>query len=119
VRIFREGQTLTKTATLDVLKQPKEERVEPAPNRSGGVDSKALGIAIRDTDSGVLVERVLPGSPADGKLVRGDVIVEVDRTQVRSAAELGKRIEAAPANKPVLLKVRRGDATRYVGIDRK
>jgi len=44
---------------------------------------------------GVLVESVLPGSPADGKLFAGDLIVSVDGKAVKDPEQLGSLIQAA------------------------
>jgi S1-C subfamily serine protease len=65
---------------------------------------------------GALVQRTLPGSPADEALEKGDVILEVNRRAVGSAAEAARAMEAAGGT--VLLKIRRGAATRFVAIER-
>ncbi len=80
--------------------------------------SSGLGIGIGDEDGQVVVERVAPNGPADGKLRTGDVIEEVNHQPVANANELASKVRAAAADKPVLLRVKRGDQSRYVAIER-
>ncbi len=67
----------------------------------------------------MVVRRIMPGSPAEGQLVPGDVIVEVNREAVRTTADLGNKVKAAPSKKPLLLLVKQGNSTRYVAIEPK
>jgi serine protease Do len=100
----------------------KEETAQNDQDQGGlaepGAKSSSLGIAVADEDGQVVVERVLPDGPADGKLRRGDVIEEINHQPVTAAADLGAKVKATPADKPVLLRVKRGDQSRYVAIER-
>jgi len=70
-----------------------------------------------EPDVGVLVTSVEPGSPAEeAGLRRGDLILEVDRTEVKSTSDLQARLGAAQGR--ALLLVRRGDATIFVPLKR-
>jgi serine protease Do len=70
-----------------------------------------------EDDTGVLVTAVEPGSPADhAGLRRGDLVLEVDRTEVSSTKELQDRLESAGDR--ALLLVRRGEATIFVPLKR-
>ena len=66
-----------------------------------------------------MVQRVLPGSAADGRARRGDVIVEVNRVAVGRAADAIKQMGATPAGQPDLMKVKREGKTRFVAIERR
>ncbi len=91
----------------------------PAGPAESGAKTSTLGVAVADLDGKVVVQRVSPDGPADGKLRRGDVIEEVDHAPVTTAADLGAALQArAVPGKPVLLRVRRGDQSRYVAIER-
>ena len=46
------------------------------------------------------------------------MIVEADRKPIASANDLRSRVREAPADKPILLKVKRGDSSRFIAIDR-
>jgi len=88
------------------------------PGSAPGDRSSALGIGVADEGGRVIVERVAPDGPSDGKLRPGDVIEEVANQPVMTAADLASRVKAAPADAPVLLRVKRGEQARYVAIAR-
>jgi S1-C subfamily serine protease len=88
------------------------------PSAGPSEPASGLGIAVGEEDGSVVVERVAPDSPADGKLRPGDVIEEVNHQHVASAKDLAARVQASSSDKPVLLRVKRGDQSRYVAIDR-
>jgi len=53
-----------------------------------------------------LVQQVQPGSPADNAgLQQGDVIVEVDRKPVQSAADVQKALSSVPKGQDALVLV--------------
>ncbi len=55
---------------------------------------------------GAIVEEVQPGSPADNAgLQRGDVIMEVNRRSVKSAAEVAQALSGVPAGQDALVLV--------------
>ena len=55
---------------------------------------------------GAIVEDVQPGSPADNAgLQRGDVIMEVNRHAVKSAAEVGEALSSVPSGQDALVLV--------------
>jgi serine protease Do len=117
---LRDKQTHDVEVPLAALTEEKGEGPgsEQGPNASPGERSSALGIGVGEEDGHVVVERVAPDGPADGKLQPGDVIEEVNRQPVASASDLASKVQAAPTNKPVLLRVRRGDQSRYVAVER-
>ena len=67
--------------------------------------AEALGL-----DHGVIVTKVLPGSPAEkGGLQPGDIILEVNGKPVKSATELQFAVMKTPPGKEITLTVLRGD----------
>ena len=71
-----------------------------------------------EATQGVLITSVQPGSPADdAELRRGDVILEVDRTETEDSNDL--RIQLDAADDGALFLIRRGDATIFVPIKRR
>jgi len=64
------------------------------------------------------VGRVLPGSPADGQLVPGDVIIEVNHSAVHRPEDVVARAKSTPNGSPVLFKIKREGKSRYVAIER-
>jgi serine protease Do len=70
-----------------------------------------------DTADGVLITSVAPGSPADdANLRRGDVILEVDRSEIETVDDLRAQLDAADDG--ALFLIRRGDSTIFVPIKR-
>lgn len=93
------------------------ESSQSSPNASPGEPS-GLGIGIGEENGQVVVESVAPNGPADGKLRPGDVIEEIDHHAVSGAEDLAARVHASSASQPILLRVKRGDQSRYVAITR-
>ena len=98
---------------------------EPAGAASGAeADVGDLGVGLRELSpavaaetgatTGVLVERVLRGSPADGRLRAGDVIVEVNRRPVATPDEVEAIVRASRGR--VTLLVLRDRAQHFVVI---
>lgn len=65
---------------------------------------------------GALVESVVPGSPADGKLFPGDLIVAVDEEPLEDVQELGRRVRAAGVGRALTLRVEARGTTRTVRV---
>jgi serine protease Do len=122
VTYLRDKQTHAATLTLAPLQNEGEQaRSSEAGGRgseNGQPSSSALGIGVSDDGGQVTVERVNPDGPADGKLRPGDVIEEINHQPVRSAGDLSSKLHAAPGDKPVLLRVKHGDQSRFVAIER-
>jgi serine protease Do len=72
------------------------------------------GAAERGLRAGVVVDRVTTGSPADGRLRPGDVIVEVNRHLVHDVEMLERFLERS--NGTVRLLVLRGDTQQLVAL---
>jgi len=70
-----------------------------------------------DSAEGVLITSVQAGSSADDAQLRsGDVILEVDRSEIKDVDDLRAQLEAADDG--ALLLIRRGDATIFVPLKR-
>jgi serine protease Do len=106
--------------TLVSLKDEADSNAQPAqgPSTGSGQSSPSLGIGVADDDGRVVIQSVAPDGPADGKLRPGDVIEEIDHRPVTGAADLTSKVHGSPADRPVLLRVKRGDQSRYVAIER-
>ncbi len=65
---------------------------------------------------GSRVVEILPGSPAEGKLREGDIIIRADGSRVRMADELVSIVSARDPGTPVQLVVRRGDRQVAVNV---
>jgi serine protease Do len=120
VKFLRDRREMTVDATLDELKdETSTEEQEGAPGTSSGKETASLGVNIADTPEGVTVVQVKPGGAAEGVLRTGDVILEVNRKPVHNAKETLRQVAQAPQRQPILLKIRRDDHERFVGVERR
>jgi serine protease Do len=112
--ILRNGKSVKVPVTLEAL----EGRTERAGNGSGEGQGKARwGVALDDLTPrqqlqapsdlhGAVIEQVRPGSPADNAgLERGDVILEVNRHRMQSAADVQQALKNVPAGQDALVLV--------------
>jgi S1-C subfamily serine protease len=68
-------------------------------------------------EQGVLVSSVTTGSPADeAGLHRGDLIKEVNRTEVSTVQEFKRQVSRLQSGDGLALLVRRGQNTFYAAI---
>ena len=118
LKILRDGKPMTLKATLgahpDDAEEPRMARAEPS--REQGVLER-LGIAAGEIPAalqrelggaqGVYVQRVAPDSPAADELQTGDVILAVNRTPVKTVAELERALQAVPSGRAVRMRVLR------------
>jgi putative serine protease PepD len=66
--------------------------------------------------TGARVEQVQSGGPASGLLQKGQLIVAVNATPVRTMAELRARLYVLPPGTPVTVSVQQPGGTKVVGI---
>jgi serine protease Do len=127
VVVMRDGKRTKLRAKVGILKEPGETQLASTAESHGPAEfglrvqdltpelAQRLGV---DDGQGVVITSIEPGSPADeAELRSGDVILEVDRSEVSSVSDLRARLDAADDG--TLLLVRRGDATIFVPVKRR
>lgn len=72
---------------------------------------KKAGIPVEYTYKGVYVLRVIPGMPAEGKLMPGDLVFEVDGNAFKSSDEFIKYVSSKKAGDTVKLAYKRNGKT--------
>ena len=130
ITVIRDGKRVVLHPKIALLEEPGADTQKTsggplAPPRG----SKSFGLSVQDLTSelaeqlgledtkGVVVASVDPDGPAnEAGIRRGDVIVEVDRHEVKDAASLQKALEKSDDR--ALLLVRRGDNQLYVTVKR-
>jgi serine protease Do len=101
-----------KTASLD--KAAPDAQAKPA-----SLDDFGLALGQSDDKSGVAITDVDPnGQAAERGLQPGDVILSVGEANVKTPAEVEKKVADAKSggSKAVLLRVKTGDNTRFVAL---
>jgi PDZ domain-containing protein len=83
---------------------------------AGAVAFRSLGYHVSEQPSGALVAATFKGTPAEGKLQPGDVIVGVDGRRVRTRSDLRRLIGLHSPGEEVRLRVRSGEQTRTVRL---
>ncbi|MGY4515629.1 DegQ family serine endoprotease [Lysobacter sp. HA18] len=130
--VIREGKTVQVPVVLDALSVAAADASDEAPARAPVAEpssNASLGIAVQDltpaerkrlglgNGEGVKIGRV-DGTPArDAGLQPGDVILQVGRSAVGSAADLSRAVSALPRGQAIMLLVRRGTSTQFVAVD--
>jgi serine protease Do len=122
VKVLRDKKPMSFNVTLAELKDttnPAEEGDEPDQGKPPATPSSALGVNVDDAPGGgALVRNVTSGGRADGALLPGDVVLEVNRAKVANAADLAQKVKGDKNAGPLLLKVQRQGHTRFVAIER-
>jgi serine protease Do len=119
VTVVRDKQTRELDVSLIALEDKTEASGGAQPSSPGAPTApSSLGIGVAEQDGQVVVQRVVPDGPSEGKLRPGDVVESINQEPVKSAADLQSKVRAAALDKPVLLRVKRGDQSRFVAIER-
>jgi serine protease Do len=124
VRIWRQGKERTLTVELGERPGPVQTRqvnLEPgdgAVSSDVGITLAPLSPAVAaqaKVDHGVLVQSVQRGTPADGRLAPGDVILEVNRNRV-DAPDQVMALLAKSRPGTVAILVARGELRQFVAL---
>jgi Lon-like protease len=83
---------------------------------AAAVALRTLGYEVVSQPTGALIDQVVQGAPAAGKLRSGDVVVSVDGREVRTPEDLRRGLARKPAGSAVLLGVRRDRGLRKVRL---
>ena len=125
LKVLRDGKELTLDAVLAPIPETRQARtmMTPTPKKDRlGLRLSALDEETRSAlghqGEGVLVEEVLPSSPAAREgLKAGDIIIKVGNTTVTAPEDVIEQVKKMKSkDKPVLLLVQRKGNQRYVAV---
>jgi serine protease Do len=127
--VLHKGQGKVVSLTLGQLPNAQEAKADVDADGKGsthGTDVPRLGLTVAPAGKvdgagkeGVVITKVEPKSAAaDRGLKKGDVILEVAGKSLSSPGDVGEALEAARTDKKssVLMRLRSGDASRYVAV---
>jgi PDZ domain-containing protein len=103
------------TGDDDVAQRQRDAFVE-SEQLAAAAAARAAGMEVTITGSGAAIVDVIDGSPADGVLEPGDVIVGVDDEPVSVASDLGPAIGSNPPGTTFALEIERGTTTRTLRL---
>ncbi len=123
IKVSRDGKIMDRQVKLGEMEE-KGAELSKAPTAH-----KLLGVAVQNVtpeiarglglrkETGVLVTRVEPGSPAaDAGIQPGDVIQEVNRKTVKDAEDFSQKMEKAKGEESVLLFIQRGQTKLFAAV---
>jgi len=124
IKVIRNGQIETLWVTIGELpsERPEEERAGMYENALKGVSVQELTpelykqMNIPERIRGVIVSNIKPDSPAVTRLMRGDVILEINRKAISSVKEYETVVSKLEKDKDVLLLIFRNGSTLFVTI---
>jgi len=119
--VVRNGREEALTLTLGELPRERQARanVEERDNQTTDVPKLGLSLApAKNGGEGVVVTSVDPNGTAGDRFKNGDVILDVNGKLVSSPAEVRKAVSDAQAGgkRTVLMRVKSGQATRFVAV---
>jgi serine protease Do len=122
IKLFRDGKP--KTLRVVIKELPHEAQVA-----SGELDNGLQGVSVQNITpelrkslrlprhaTGVVVMSVEEGSPADGGLAKGDVIMEINRKAVKNTKDYEAVVSKLKAGQNVLVLIYREGRTLYFTI---
>lgn len=123
VKIFRDGNLLTARVTIGEL--PAEAQVVS----SIAVDNSLKGVSVQELTEeylqklnmtkkikGVVINTIEEDSPALAILMKGDIIMEINRKPVGSVKDYNDVVSAIEKTKDILILIVRGGSSQYMTI---
>jgi len=99
-----------------------ESRDEEGAFQMATSQDNAIAVALTelgyDVNPSPVVSVVLDGSPADGELEAGDLLLAINGAEVASIEDAGEAVDEAPDSEPVELRILRGEEERTLSITR-
>ena len=123
IEVLRGGQRKTLNATIEELKEMAQPKEQERPK------SDLIGLVVQDMTEeiakslnlpdahGVIINNVVPNSPADkAGMTRGDIVEEFGGQPVKDSEQFERLIRAIKKVTPNLVLVRRAEGTRFLTL---
>jgi serine protease Do len=122
IKLSRNGKVLDRQVKIGEMEEKAQVAKTPSSNKSLGITVQNLtpdiakGLGLKK-ETGVVVTRVEPGSPADNAgIQQGDVIQEVNRKPVKDVDDFVQKVEKAKDQDNVLLLLQRGQNSLFAAV---
>ena len=122
IKLSRNGKVLDRQVKVGEMEEKAEVAKAPSSNKSLGIAVQnitpeiAKGLGLKK-DTGVVVTRVEPGSPAaNAGIQTGDFIQEVNRKPVNNVEDFVQKVETAKDQDNVLLLLQRGQNNLFAAV---
>jgi serine protease Do len=124
LKVFRDGKTFNTAVTVGEL--PRDKTTLASLGNDGGKIRNRLGITVDDLtaeqrkqlgikDQGVVISDIT-GAARRSALQPGDVVLMVNRKQVKTANEFYDTVKDVKEGDSTMLLVKRGEATQFIAI---
>jgi len=122
IKVLRAGSLVDREVKIGELEEQKEEVASVSTRKPLGMSVQnitpeiAKGLGLK-SERGILVARVVPGSPAAKADIRsGDVIQQVNKKPVKDVEGFKQQIETAKDQETILILIQRGDNTLFAAL---
>ena len=122
IKLWRNEKALDRQVKVGEMEETVEITKTPAHDKALGISVQNLTPAMAKrlrlkSETGVLVTRVEPGSPAaDAGIQTGDIIREVNRKAVKNVDDLVQKLEQTKDQNNILLLVQRGQNNLFAAV---
>jgi serine protease Do len=122
IKVLRDGKETTLQAEIVEMEDEKQAQKSSVGPQSLGITVQNLTPQIAQKlglkkSEGVVITEVEPGSPAEEALLQsGDVILSVNRRQVKNVDDFEKSMEKTTKGDTVLLLVQKAEGTLFVAV---
>ena len=122
IDLIREGKSQSLSVTLAEFKEQKQIKKAEYNNVLKGITVQELTASVRNqlglqaNATGVVITEIAEDSPAQGILQAGDVIMELNRREIRNISDYDKAASKIGENDSALLLVSREGGTIYITI---
>jgi len=122
IKLSRNGKVLDRQVKVGEMEEKAEVAKAPSSHKPLGITVQnitpeiAKGLGLKK-ETGVVVTRVEPGSPAANAGVQtGDVIREVDRKPIKDVDDFVQKIEKSKDQENILLSLQRGQNNLFAAV---
>lgn len=121
ISLLRDNQRKTLDVTIEELPSEDTSRAQLKPSKP--TESNKMGVDVAELDAearkqlgrGVIIRKVQPGGPAArAGLRKGDVLLQLDRKNVKNTADFRKKVANLPTGRMIPVLVHRQGADQYV-----